>query len=85
MQNSERAYCFDKESTINQCYIYFTVLGAAIKCKRYSGITVETVIHGKTVQITLNILEIKPCGLGSRIRDTEAEWRLKVITDLISY
>ena len=23
-------------------------------------------------------LEIKPCGLGSRIRDMEAEWRLKV-------
>ena len=26
-------------------------------------------------------LEIKPCGLGSRI---QAEWKLKVITDLIS-
>ena len=26
-------------------------------------------------------LEIKPCGIGSRIRDMEAEWRLKVITD----
>ena len=31
------------------------------------------------------LLEIKPCGLGSRIRDMEAEWRLKVINDLISY
>ena len=30
------------------------------------------------------ILEIKLCGLSSRIPDTEAEWRLKVITDLIS-
>ena len=30
------------------------------------------------------LLEIKPFGLGSRIRDMEAEWRLKVITDLIS-
>ena len=30
------------------------------------------------------VLEIKPCGLGSRIRDMEAEQRLKVITDLIS-
>ena len=30
-------------------------------------------------------LEIKPCGLGSRIRDVEAEWRLRVITDLISW
>ena len=30
-------------------------------------------------------LEIKPCGLGSRIRDIEAEWRLKAITDLISW
>jgi hypothetical protein len=26
-----------------------------------------------------DILEIKPCGLGSRIRDMEAEWRLRVI------
>ena len=30
-------------------------------------------------------LEIKPCGHGSRIPDMEAEWRLKVITDLISW
>ena len=28
--------------------------------------------------------EIKPCGLGFRIPDMEAEWRLKVITALIS-
>ena len=27
---------------------------------------------------------VKICRLGSRIRDMEAEWRLKVITDLIS-
>ena len=27
------------------------------------------------------ILEIKPCGLVSRIRDMEAERRLRVITD----
>ena len=33
----------------------------------------------------LYVLEIKPCGLGSRIRDMEAEWRLKVKTDLISW
>ena len=26
---------------------------------------------------------IKPYGLGSRIRDMEAEWRLRVITDLL--
>ena len=31
------------------------------------------------------VLEIKPCGLGSRIWDTEAEWRLKFLTDLISW
>ena len=31
-------------------------------------------------------LEIKPPSeLGSRIRDMEAEWRLRVITDLISW
>ena len=34
---------------------------------------------------TYQKLEIKPCGLGSRIWDMEAEWRLKVITDLISW
>ena len=34
--------------------------------------------------INLSKLEIKASGLGSRIRDTEAEWRLKVIADLIS-
>ena len=32
-----------------------------------------------------NALEIKPCGLGSRVRDMEDEWRLRVITDLISW
>ena len=32
----------------------------------------------------LSTLEIKPCRLVSRIRDMEAEWRLKVLTDLIS-
>ena len=35
--------------------------------------------------LSYEILEIKPCGLGSRIRDMEAEWRLKVITDRISW
>ena len=30
------------------------------------------------------LLEIKSYGLGSRIRDMEAEWRLRVITDEIS-
>ena len=33
--------------------------------------------------VILVVLEIKPCGLGSRIRDVEAEWRLRVITDNI--
>ena len=32
----------------------------------------------------INILEIKP-ALGSRIRDMEAELRLKIITDVISW
>ena len=31
------------------------------------------------------ILEINPCGLGFRIQDMEAEWRLRVITDKISW
>ena len=32
--------------------------------------------------INNGLLEITPCRLGSSIRDMEAEWRLKVITDL---
>ena len=31
--------------------------------------------------IIYEVLEIKPCGLGTRIRDMEAKWRLRVITD----
>jgi len=30
--------------------------------------------------VYIEALEIKPCGLGSRIRGMEAEWRLKVIS-----
>ena len=41
-----------------KCYIYSTVLGAAIKCKQYSGITVEHGTRGKSVQITLNIFAV---------------------------
>ena len=37
---------------------YSTVLGAAIKCTQYSGITVDSCTHGKTVQITLNIFGV---------------------------
>ena len=33
------------KKTVNQFYIYFTVLGAAIKCKQYRGITVESGTH----------------------------------------
>ena len=32
-----------------------------------------------------DVLEIKPCGVASRIRDMEVEWRLRVITDKISW
>ena len=35
------------------------------------------------IYILMYLLEIKPCGLGSRIR--EAEWRLKVIIDIIPW
>ena len=42
-------------TTIKQCYIYSTSLGAALKCKQYSRITLETVISVKSVNITLNI------------------------------
>ena len=44
--------------TVNQLYIYSTVLGAAIKCKQYSEITVESGTHLKSVKITLNIFAV---------------------------
>ena len=39
-------------------YNYSTVLGAAIKCKPYSEITVESRTHFKTVKITSNIFAV---------------------------
>ena len=44
--------------TVNQLYNYLTVLGAAIKCKPYSEITVEIGTHSKIVKITLNIFTV---------------------------
>ena len=38
---------------VNQLYNYSTVLGAAIKCKPYSEITVEIGTHLRTVKIYL--------------------------------
>ena len=43
------------KKTVNQLYNYSTVLGAAIKCKQYSEITVASGTHVKSVKITLNI------------------------------
>ena len=43
------------KKTVNQLYIYSTVLGAAIKCKQYRAITVETGTHVKRVKITFYI------------------------------
>ena len=40
----------------NQLYIYSTVLGAGIKCKQYSEISVESGTDVISVKITLNIL-----------------------------
>ena len=48
------------KKTVNQLYIYSTVLGAAIKCKQYSEITVESGTHVKSVKITLNIFAVCP-------------------------
>ena len=38
------------KKTVNQLYNYSTVLGAAIKCKPFSEITVESGTHLKTVK-----------------------------------
>ena len=50
-------------------YIYSTVLGAVIKCKQYSEITVESGTHLKRVKITLNIFAVY---LALQIHTTEA-------------
>ena len=42
--------------------MYSTVLGAAIKCKQYSGITVESETPIKSVKITLNIFAVHVCS-----------------------
>ena len=47
------------KKTVNQLYIYSTELGAAIKCKEYSEITVESGTHVKIVKITLNIFAVQ--------------------------
>ena len=46
------------KKTVNQLYNYSTVLGAAIKSKPYSQITVESRTHLKTVKNTLNIFAV---------------------------
>ena len=47
------------KKTVNQLYIYSTVLGAAIKCKQYRAIKVETGTHVKSVKITLYIFAVQ--------------------------
>ena len=39
--------------------MYSTILGAIIKCKQYSDITVESGTHVKSVKITLNIFAVQ--------------------------
>ena len=46
------------KTTVNQLYNCSTVLGAAIKCKPYSEITVESQTHSKTLKNALNILAV---------------------------
>ena len=45
--------------TVNRCLHFSTVLGAVIKCKQYSEITVDSGIHLKRVKITLNTFAVK--------------------------
>ena len=41
-----------------QCLHFSTVLGAAMKCRQYSGITVESGTPVKSLEITLNIFAV---------------------------
>ena len=45
--------------TVNQLYNCSIVLGAAIKCKQFSEITVEIGTHSKIVKTTLNIFAVQ--------------------------
>ena len=70
------------KKTVNQLYIYSTVLGAAIKCKQFSEITVESGTHLKSVKYTLTIFAVclggcKQLGIASH-RDLE-QMKPKVI------
>ena len=47
------------EKSVNQLFIYSSVLGAAIKCEHYSEITVESGTHVKPVKITLSIFAVQ--------------------------
>ena len=49
--------------------------------KRYPNCFQEITMHW---DLDYMILEIKPCVLGFKIQDKEADWKIKVITDLIS-
>ena len=60
-----------KYATVKQCYIYSKVLGAAIKCKQYSGIPVETGTRVKSVKIILNIFTL------DTIQDFFSNFRIK--------
>ena len=44
--------CIYLQCTVNQCLHFSTVLGAVIKRKQYSGITVESETHVKSVKNT---------------------------------
>ena len=74
---------FTKKSTVlfSIVYFFFELSIKWVKLKRSDILVLISII----VQVFYILLEIKPCGLGSRIRDMEAEWRLKVITDLFSW
>ena len=53
--------CRSVNVTVNHCksvFTFSTVLGAVIKCKQYSGITVESGTPVKSVKITLNIFAV---------------------------
>ena len=51
-------HCKYMQWKLGQCLHFSTVLGAAIKCKQYSGITVESGTPVKSVKITLNTFAV---------------------------
>ena len=83
---SKTVYIFNKRKQMQHLDFIFVhiILSYFILFKKIYYMIIFHFIFFRYLFIFFCLLEIKPCRHGSRIRDMEAEWRLEVITGLIS-